>query len=246
MSLYANIGGGSKQLTSLYTNINGSSKAISKMYTNINGSMKKIFPETIYQYTWYKYKKNVSGSGEKTGVTGVSHGSGSFTNFFQTMYYASSYTIQSLYNNEDVKIALNNYKSVRIDSICQSPGSSNTNYADYWILYFDPFDITDYQSACKSNTMLSFGDNEDSNGMIGHYAFFKVKKISKSSSETISSSQLTLEYSDSIYPSYTYGSQTVTWEYVETLTSTNINAYSTGVTADGNYKIEYIGKTEIN
>ena len=46
-SLYANVEGGGKLLTSLYTNIDGSYKQLSAMYSNINGASKQIFPYAI-------------------------------------------------------------------------------------------------------------------------------------------------------------------------------------------------------
>ena len=54
MSMYINIGGGLKQLTSLYINKNGSNKALNNAYGNINGSKRQIFP-SITMYRWKAY-----------------------------------------------------------------------------------------------------------------------------------------------------------------------------------------------
>ena len=53
MSMYVNIGGGAKQLTSLYFNKNGSNKALTNAYANINGVSKQIFGK-MYKYIKYK------------------------------------------------------------------------------------------------------------------------------------------------------------------------------------------------
>ena len=55
MSMYTNIGGGSKQLTSLYINKDGSNKALNNVYGNINGSSKEIFTATK-KHWWKRYE----------------------------------------------------------------------------------------------------------------------------------------------------------------------------------------------
>lgn len=66
MPIYANIGGGSKQLISIYSNMDGSRKEIYSAYSNINSVSKLIFNKK-YRYGKYTYSfdhANINGVAE--------------------------------------------------------------------------------------------------------------------------------------------------------------------------------------
>ena len=221
------MGGGSKQLTSLYINNNGTRKSISALYGNINGTSKKIFPALVY--TWKRYIKKVS----KKGLS-ESLGSGSFTNYFGTLYYASNYSLSSSTYVYNISCNDNN---VRIDSeVKHTSGAATahytvTAYSGYLFLYEDPFSArSQYQPCPIKEYQCNRSDTAPS-----YIYLFEINSFES----IIGDSDIKCNYSDSYQLDVQNTSDGYRWEYDTTLTSTNRNAYSEG--EYGNYKYEYIG-----
>ena len=81
-------------MTSLYNNIGGSRKTISSAYGNISGSRKQIFPySTTTTYTWYKYTiSEESYINESYESTDIDIYDSAMNETGSTVYYGSSYT----------------------------------------------------------------------------------------------------------------------------------------------------------
>ncbi len=163
-------------------------------------------------------------------------GSGSFTNYFTTLYYANSPTIIQNTSSNYYSITCND-NDVRIDSEVKGSSSAATShktvttYAGKMFLYNDPFSVR----SGYTPTAISSYQNSISNGAPSYIYLFEIKSFES----IVGSNDIKCNYSDSynLDPSnYTDG---VTWEYDCTLTSENRNAYTEGVYS--NYKIEYIG-----
>ena len=120
MSVYANIGGGSKQLTSLYANINGSSKTISNMYANINGSSKIIF--SAEKKYWYKRYNVASWDVKKSSMY-----DSDFDSYYETdnVWLPSSY--DSYYNTSYYLYKNSHRNIVKLLSCCFEKKTSIEN-----------------------------------------------------------------------------------------------------------------------
>ena len=126
MPMYANIGGGAKQLTSLYINKDGTRKSISNAYANINAISKEIFAQLYswIRYTYYgsstqeQYPKIETWSDDSDGGD-----AGLYAGLNNGLYIATSYTI----NESTKKISLVNPKFL----CSKSSATLHYDYQDY-------------------------------------------------------------------------------------------------------------------
>ena len=138
--MYANIGGGSKTLTSLYMNSGGSRKTISSAYANIGGSRKQIFPTYItYIYTWNRYTIDTA-----------------------TGYYRQTLTDQSFYLRGTSWVT--NVKDYEVESThfrIQYGGSYQTYSADFSTWISGSAEDNDLYGTWGTSSYIRFGGVQD-------------------------------------------------------------------------------------
>lgn len=163
-------------------------------------------------------------------------GSGSFTNYFSTLYYADNPTIIQNTSSDYYSITCND-NDVRIDSEVKGSSSVATSYkivtaySGKMFLYNDPFS----ERSGYTPTAIKSYQNSISNGAPSYIYLFEIESFES----IIGESKIKCNYSDSYNLDTTNYTDGVTWEFDCTLTSENRNAYTEG--EYGSYKIEYVG-----
>ena len=160
MSMYINIGGGQKQLTSLYANVNGTQKSLSYAYTNINGSGRKIFPPA-YIYKWKKYALTTDGALRYDLVKTLFRNS-PISNRMSVDRFNSGYLYTNLgtsytYDSRTHIVTLNNYTRYNTNDIV--PDSS---LAGYYALPGDDNQL-DYSNLDYSRTSVQYCELQELN-----------------------------------------------------------------------------------
>ena len=206
MALYANVNGAQKNLMSMYSNVNGVLTPMNEMHANINGVKKQIFSRT---YRWAKY---------------------------QSYCYKADYSDYGSLEDETNVIPIYPRSDIIdtgwLDGIVVNRMDGTGRY-DLW--YGDSFDYSKSTGRFTLNNRRNAeigGDISYSNygieaTFIGKYVLSGNNMVYK-----ITDHEDVYKLICGIY--YFPGSKwyRYTWKYIEDVTSTDPNAYTTGTKSD--------------
>lgn len=207
MALYANANGAQKILMSMYSNVNGVLTPMNEMHANINGVKKQIFSRT---YRWAKY---------------------------QSYYYKTDYASYSTHNiDEHHEITIHPRTAISAGGWLEGIIEHRTgDTEEYYLYYGDSFNYStstgrftlNNRRSAEIGREVSYSNYYIETTFIGKYVLSDYGQVYKITDHNDVYDLISQEYYRRGSKRYWY-----TWKYIEDVTSTDPNAYTTGTRSD--------------